>query len=132
MGSTSLIYPSIPKCNPAEVIKHAKKYNVTAISGSPAFVEKIALYAHKHNIILPVQYTALGGAPVYRGILRTVSSVTPEKRTWIMYGSTEAEPISMIYAGEVFDLEASRPDGLCVGQPVFKGSVKVIRILESK
>ncbi len=71
----------------------------------------------------------MGGAPVFRGCLRTVSSTTPDKKTVVLYGSTEAEPISMIFAKEKMEAEASLPDGLCVGKPVFKGSVKVIQIL---
>ena len=98
--------------------------------GSPAFVEKIASYAVKNNIMLPVKYTGLGGAPVFRGTLRTILSVTPDKNTAVVYGSTEAEPISSIFAREKVELEASQPDGLCVGRPTFKGSVKVIKILK--
>ena len=116
-------------CDPAEVIKCLQKYNATAITGSPAFVERLALHALKQNITLPVRYTGVGGAPVFRGTLRTVSSATPNRKTVVIYGSTEAEPISMIFAAEKMELEASRPDGLCVGQPVFKGTVKVIQIL---
>lgn len=67
---------------------------------------------------------------MFRGALRTIMSVTPEKRCAVLYGSTEAEPISVIYATEKLELEASQPDGLCVGKPVFKGSVKIIRILK--
>ena len=66
---------------------------------------------------------------MFRGTLRTVSSATPNRKTVVIYGSTEAEPISMIFAAEKMELEVSRPDGLCVGQPVFKGTVKVIQIL---
>ena len=81
---------------------------------------------------LPVAYTGVGGAPVYRGMLRTISSATPERKTVVIYGSTEVEPVSMIFAGEKMELEASQPDGLCVGKPVFKGSVKIIKILSGE
>ena len=77
-----------------------------------------------------MKYTGLGGAPVFRGALRTILSVTPEKRCAVLYGSTEAEPISAIYATEKLELESSQPDGLCVGRPVLKGSTKVIKILK--
>ena len=99
------------------------------MTGSPAFVERLAVHALKENITIPVRYTAVGGAPVFRGTLRTVSSATPDRKTVVIYGSTEAEPISMIFASEKMELEASSPDGHCVGRPVFKGSVKVIQII---
>ena len=125
-----MLYPSIDSANPSEVIKTLKKYDCTALSGSPAFIEKAAVQAQKTNTTLPVRYTAVGGAPVFRGTLRTISGVTPNRRTVVLYGSTEAEPISMIFAEEKMKLESSHPDGLCVGRPVFKGSVKVMRVLE--
>ncbi len=130
MGTLCLLYPNIDNANPSEVIKTMNKYSCTALTGSPAFVEKVAIQAQKTNTTLPVRYTGVGGAPVFRGTLRTISSVTPDRRSVVIYGSTEAEPISMIFAEEKMKLEASHPDGLCVGKPVFKDSVKVVRLQE--
>lgn len=129
VGSLGILYHKTTTCDPAEVIRTLKKYNATAVTGSPAFVERLAVHALKENTTLPVRYTGVGGAPVFRSTLRTVSSATPDKKTVVIYGSTEAEPISMIFASEKMELEASKPDGLCVGHPVFKGSVKVIQII---
>ena len=81
---------------------------------------------------LPVLYTGVGGAPIYRGAIRTITSVTLERRTFVLYGSTEAEPISTIFAEEKMELEGTQCVGHCVGRPVFKGSVKVIKILDSE
>ena len=67
---------------------------------------------------------------MYRGALRSVATATPNKKTVVIYGSTEAEPISVIFAEEKMRLEKTCPDGLCVGMPVFKETVKVIRIQE--
>ena len=130
MGSLCLLFPDIDSANPSEVMEALKKHNCTALSGSPAFVEKVALHAQKNNTLLPVKYTGVGGAPVFRGVLRTITAVTPDKKTVVIYGGTEAEPISMIFAEEKMKLEFACPDGLCVGKPVFKGSAKIIRILE--
>lgn len=117
------------KSVPSEVVKHLKKFNATGVMGSPAFVEKLAAYAAKNSIMLPVKYTGVGGAPVFRGAFRTITSVTPDKKTILIYGSTEAEPISSIMAAEKLELEAGQPEGHCVGRPAFKDSVKIIRIL---
>lgn len=46
----------------------------------------------------------------------------------IAYGSTEVEPVSFITAKEKMTLEESKPDGLCVGRPLFDYSVKIIKI----
>lgn len=130
VGSLCLLFPSIDAVVPSEALKTLKKHSCTALTGSPAFVEKLATHAAKTNTSLPVKYVALGGAPVFRGVLRTIVGVTPERKVMVLYGSTEAEPISMISAVEKMKLESSFPDGLCVGKPVFKGSVKVIKIQE--
>ena len=132
VGSLCVLIPKFLQCNPVDVIKTLKKHDITGVTGSPAFVEKLASHALKNNTTLPVRYTGLGGAPVFRGVLRTVSSATPSKNTVVIYGSTEAEPISCIYAAEKMEVEASRPEGHCVGMPVFKGSTKVIKILSGK
>ena len=101
-----------------------------AMTASPAFVEKLAVYAQKHDITFPSQYVGLGGAPVFKNVLQTVCSVLPTNKTAVVYGSTEAEPISVIFANEKMELESSVQEGMCVGKPVFEGSVKVIQIME--
>ncbi len=132
VGSTCLIYPNILKFKPAELVKLASEYNATAITGSPAFVEKIADYVIKQQTTLPVQYTAMGGAPIYKGLFRKIASVTPERKAVVIYGSTEAEPVSLVFGQEKVALETEDTVGHCVGKPVFKGSVKIIKILDSK
>ena len=127
-----MLDPSIAQCNPAETIKLLKKHSVTSILGSPAYVEKLAAYASKQKMNLPVIYTGVGGAPVFRGTLRTISSVTADRKTAVIYGSTEAEPICHIFAAEKLQLEEGQPEGHCVGRPVFKGSVKIIEIQTSE
>ena len=52
--------------------------------------------------------------------------------TNLLYGSTEAEPINTISAKEKMELEGIQCVGHCVGRPVFKGSVKVIKILDGE
>ncbi len=118
--------------NAQEALKVLSKHNATTIMGSPAFVEKLALQAQKNKMNLPCSYSGMGGAPVYKRCLRTVVGVTPNKKTLVIYGSTEAEPISAIFAKEKMELERGEHDGLCVGKPVFEGTVKVIQVLDSR
>ena len=106
-----------------------KKYKALGLGGSPAFVHKIASYAVKQNTVLPVKVTQIGGAPIYRGVLRTIASVTPNRKAYVVYGSTEVEPVSAISAVEKMSAESDKPDGLCVGRPVFENSARVIGIL---
>jgi acyl-CoA synthetase (AMP-forming)/AMP-acid ligase II len=129
IGATCLVFPNLNKIQPAKILDDIKKYGVTFIGGSPAFTYKLACHAAKLGISLPVKATSVGGAPVYRGMLRTIASVTPEKKAMLLYGSTEVEPVSVIFADEKLQLEAGKPDGHCVGRPVFEDSARVISIL---
>ncbi len=72
----------------------------------------------------------MGGAPIYKGVFRKIASVTPGRKAAVIYGSTEAEPVSVVFAQEKMALEGEDSVGHCVGQPVFKGSVKIIKILD--
>ena len=132
MGATLLLFPSIPKSQPAKVLEELKKYGATSLGGSPAFAHKLACHVSELRTNLPLSTCNLGGAPVYRGILRTIVSVTPGKKVLVVYGSTEAEPVSAIFAEEKMELEAGKPDGHCVGRAVFDGSARVIGILSGR
>ena len=107
-----------------------KKYSATVLGGSPAFAHKLATYVIKENTTLPIKLALVGGAPVYRGMFRILTSVTPDKKAFVLYGSTEAEPISAISAEEKLRVEAEKPDGMCVGRPAFDRSAKIIQILK--
>ena len=58
--------------------------------------------------------------------MRLIASTVLDKKLAIIYGATEAEPISVIAATEKMALEESKPDGLCVGRPAFEDTVKII------
>ena len=58
-----------------------------------------------------------------------MSAVTPGRKMCVLYGCTEVEPISFIFAAEKMVLEASCLRGHCVGRPVFDGTARVIRII---
>ena len=59
-----------------------------------------------------------------------MANAVPDKKVTVIYGSTEAEPISTISAKRKMKLEENKPDGLCVGLPAVENSVKIISILD--
>ena len=61
-----------------------------------------------------------------RSTVRSIAGTIKDKKLGIIYGSTEAEPISLITAKEKMVLEESKSEGLCVGKPAVEGSVKII------
>ena len=129
VGAMCILIPKFAKCDPAVTIKILKKYNTTVLYGSPAFLYRLANYAERHHIMLPVKYTAVGGAPVFHREFRTIASVTPGKMSAVIYGSTEAEPIAMLLAKEKLEVESTCSRGLCVGRPLLQARMKVIKLL---
>jgi len=132
VGATCVLFPSIDKLNASDALKVMSRHDVTGVVGSPAFLLKLALQAERGKTMLPVIYSGMGGAPVYKKLFRTVCGVTPGKKAFVVYGSTEAEPISAIFAQEKMALESGDREGHCVGKPVFSDSVKVIQVLDGK
>ena len=132
MGATCIVFPKYVKDDPAKLFRTLKKHQVTALLGSPAFVHKVARYAADNNMMMPVLYSGVGGAPVFKKTFQTIASTTKEKNTGVVYGSTEAEPISFIRAQEKLQVESDDSIGMCVGKPVFENSVKVIKLLNGE
>ena len=132
VGATCIFFPKFVKDDPAKIFRILKKFQTTAILGSPAFVYKVAQYAADNNTMMPVLCSGVGGAPIFKKTFRTIMSTTKDKKAALIYGSTEAEPISLIFAEEKLAVEKDDSIGICVGKPVFENSVKVIKLLSGK
>ena len=71
----------------------------------------------------------IGGAPVPTSLLHDFSPILTHGDTCVVYGSSEAEPISHINGREVLTetaAQSARGNGLCVGVPVDEISLKLI------
>jgi len=70
-----------------------------------------------------------GGAPITAKALEKLSQVWPSASIAVVYGSTEAEPVSILGAGEILgecrDL-TRRGLGCCVGRPIASIRVKIL------
>ncbi len=95
---------------------------VTRAIGSPAFFATLAAAWGPQGLACPSLRSALtGGGPVDPRLLTKLERVFPQAEVAIVYGSTEAEPISHIAAQEVIGetLDGTRRGrGRCVGVPV--------------
>ncbi|MFY9309037.1 MAG: AMP-binding protein [Bacteroidia bacterium] len=118
--------------NTAKIIQQIQTYKVTRLVSSPFFIKRIA----KHSIATGTSFPLLkkiftGGAPVFPAEAELYTKAFPQTKTEIVYGSTEAEPISSIEAKElVKEKENILQKGLKVGQPYRKANVKIIEIRE--
>lgn len=112
---------------PRTILRQMRAEGVTTASGSPAFFEELAKWIVPRGTTIPVRALFTGGAPVYPPLAALLARAT-EGAAHVVYGSTEAEPISGIPAAEML-LAAEDPaaEGVCVGPPVAQIDVRVIR-----
>jgi olefin beta-lactone synthetase len=131
LGVTSVI-PDFDPRRPAEIrpdriLRQMARERVTTSSGSPAFYERLLEGVRAEPGALDLRLWT-GGAPVYPPLARALHRATGG-RAHVVYGSTEAEPIAGIGAGEM--LEAMSPadprGGLCAGRPVPGIDLRLIR-----
>lgn len=121
--------------NPAWVVHQIKEFKVTTSAGSPAFFWPIAQYCLAHNIKLEsIRAIFTGGAPVRPELIEALTEILPNGTAHVVYGSTEAEPISMINAQDILNETAQlikEGQGNCVGKPVEEIDVRIIKISDA-
>lgn len=137
IGAPCVLETDILSCNIDEVLrqcegaKQATGESRCACIGSPAFLERIVQHCVATGQEIPFSIGRLGGAPVYSRLTSLLHRHT--KCCHIVYGSTEAEPISSISNAEKILREAgvrktaSHMAGHCVGKPHFPGGLAIIR-----
>lgn len=134
VGATSIICNFNPrKLNKFKVektLETLKKYRVNRIVASPYFFkilsEKIIL---SNTNLLDIQQIFTGGAPVFPSEAKLIDKAFPGIQSEVVFGSTEAEPISAIKITELIQLEEfALINGLPVGKPVEQAEVKIIEI----
>lgn len=133
-GSTSVIADFKSKkpgtLDVGKTLNAIRKHNVTRIVASPYFVLRLASSGVQHIPSLREIFT--GGAPVFPTEARTLSEAFPEARIEIVYGSTEAEPISAIDANELKLESPGKSGGLNVGKPDSSATVRIIRTVKGE
>jgi len=121
VGMTTIM-PKVNLANPAgvnasQVIAQINEHGVTRMSGAPAYMEKICDTAISSDITLDtIQSTLVGGATVPKQLAEKMLRVFPNADQKIVYGSTEAEPISAISV-EDYLAETENDKGYRVGIP---------------
>ena len=102
------------KINTARLAAKMEREGVTRVVCSPALIGSLL----KHNNLPSLKSVYLGGAPVYPSILETINKAVD---LHIVYGSTEAEPISSIRWADVNTEDREKivgGEGLLVGNVI--------------
>jgi len=107
--------------DPDWILRQLADEGVTTVVGSPAFFDAVAGGAAEDGRTCPAVRAAFtGGGPVSFRTLHRMQQLFPNARVQVAYGSTEAEPIAHIDAGEVLatEGETAAGRGICVGRPI--------------
>jgi acyl-CoA synthetase (AMP-forming)/AMP-acid ligase II len=118
---------------PEKITEQLKINSVNRVTASPFFIKEISKHVVKNKITLPeLKKIFTGGAPVFPGEAAIYNKAFPGALIQIVYGSTEAEPISAIDVKELVKTENSILEkGLNVGKPDKNATVKIIRIVDA-
>jgi len=117
--------------NPQKILDQLTKYKVNRMVSSPFFVKRLSEYILGKKAESPssLQKIFTGGAPVFTSEAQLYTLAFPQTKIEIVYGSTEAEPISAIYASTLIETNSdNRHIGLNVGKPYRKAEVRIIGI----
>lgn len=134
MGCTSVIADgkvSKPdKINFRGLVQQIDKEGVQRLVSSPALLEKLSLHLLEEGEELKtVKQIFTGGAPVFPTEARLIDRAFPDSENSIVYGSTEAEPISSILVKDLIQADLDLGEsGLLVGIPYHKTKLRIIGI----
>jgi acyl-CoA synthetase (AMP-forming)/AMP-acid ligase II len=120
------------KFNPQKAVLEIETFGVNTIIASPFFVKKLSEYLidHKGNLV-KIKKIFTGGAPVFPAEAAIYKKAFSEADVRIVYGSTEAEPISTISIDTLLEQKDHAINGLNVGTIADCAEVKIIKIVDN-
>ncbi|MBU1908800.1 MAG: AMP-binding protein [Verrucomicrobia bacterium] len=96
---------------------------VTCATLSPSMLVGVARFCAESGIALPgLRRVVTGGAPVSRDNVRDFLRIAPRAACWVLYGSTEVEPMAHIEAREML-AQPENPDPEIVEEGVNVGHI---------
>lgn len=134
-GITTVIpdmdFKTVARVRPAAIIRQLRQFQVTTITASPPFFDRLAHHLdNSRQSLLPFRRFLTGGAPVEDRQLRDWRRVFPDTAVEVVYGSTEAEPVAHISLEERLRASADKNGcrGYCAGKPTSLVRTRVIRL----
>jgi olefin beta-lactone synthetase len=139
-GITSIVpdidFRHVAECDGAKLLTQVRRERVTTVTASPPFFDRLAdasatdaRAADKGRSFTPRRLLT-GGAPVRDDQLRRWRATWPEARIEVVYGSTEAEPVAHIEAGERLERSAGGDarSGYLLGRAAACVDWRIVRI----
>ena len=128
--------PSHPaQVNPKRIVDAIREHGVTNTFGSPALWDRVSRYCEDRSIQLPsLRRILIAGAPV-SGLLivRIRKMLNAGADVHTPYGATESLPVTSISGKELVGdciAPSRRGAGICVGKPLSRVDVRIIRITD--
>lgn len=110
-------------------LKFIQQKNISIIIASPYFVEKLT---SNNQLELPeLKQILTGGAPVFPELAEKISASFPKSLNRVAYGSTEAEPISVIDMKDLVQYKNLQSTGIPVGKIHSEIELKIIKITKN-
>jgi len=108
--------------DPLPVLAQLRRQRPESCGASPAFVERLCEGCERQGLDLaPLRRLYVGGGPVFPGLIARAKKLLPQGEVIAVYGSTEAEPIAHVAAGDIAAADYAsmqRGAGLLAGHPV--------------
>jgi len=119
--------------NPTRILAQWNKQKVNSVTGSPVFFQKLTEHILKvQPAFPPPEKIFIGGAPVFPALAKKLKAAFPKTQITIVYGSTEAEPISELPLDEFIRFnETNSVSGLLAGRPVSQIELAILPISEN-
>jgi acyl-CoA synthetase (AMP-forming)/AMP-acid ligase II len=115
--------------NVSIIAEQIRKNSVTRITASPFFIRKLSEHAIEQGIdYSQIKKVFTGGAPVFPSEASLYVKAFPKSVTRVVYGSTEAEPISSIDATDLVKRSDEISFGLPVGRRFHKTKLKIVEM----
>ena len=140
-SGVTTILPAIDLARPsprdaAAMVSQILHEKLTCSTLSPSMLNGVSRYCLDHGLTLPsLRRVVTGGAPISEDNVRDFKRIAPDSEVWVLYGSTEVEPMAHIEAAEML-AHAKNPDPEIVEDGVNVGHVsedlesKFIRIVD--
>jgi len=99
----------ISKPNPEDskiLVSQILKCNVNCMTLAPSSFRNLAIYCNSTGVSLDgVSRVLTGGAPISETDILRFINIVPNSKNWILYGSTEVEPIAYIESRKVLSIK---------------------------
>lgn len=121
-----LNFKDISDFDPKLLCQYLVDMQVTRYTAAPKFHNILCDYMLENKITNPnIRLLGVGGAVVEKELILKLMSVFPKAKGYIVYGSTEAEPMAKISFDDYLESE-SLDEGHLVGKAVSEANIKLL------